>query len=278
MSWRIIVHGGAHPIAAHEEASNREGTLQALRAGIAILSRGGAALDAVEAAIVELENNPTFNAGRGAAANALGEVELSAAIMDGHDLSIGALASFRVFNPIKVARRLLPEAPVFLVGEGASAFAQRHGFERPPSAALLTKETKAMSDTVGCVAMDGGGHIVSGVSTGGLPGVLPGRIGDSPMPGCGYYADNAVGGVSLSGDGEYIARATLAALAMRELARGVPVALAACLSGLARVGGEAGVIAINAKGEVGWDHNGSHFAVALATDERAPEAYVSKHA
>jgi beta-aspartyl-peptidase (threonine type) len=276
VTWAIVVHGGAKEIAPEREEANRRGCLEALAAGRAVLEQGGSAVDAVEAAIRILETDPTFNAGYGSDLNADGEVEMDAALMDGSSLALGAVAAIQgVRHPISVARRMLTEPPTLLVGEGARRFAAAQGAELcepweliPPGPDGSEENKTHDHDTVGCVALDSSGRIAAGTSTGGLDDTLPGRVGDSPLPGCGFYADEQVGGVAFSGDGECIARALLAARVMQVLEGGQPpqAAAEASLIHLERVGGEAGGIVLDHLGRVGWAHNSSHFAVAWITD------------
>jgi L-asparaginase / beta-aspartyl-peptidase len=278
VTWAIVVHGGAKEIVPEQEDANRRGCLEAVSAGQAILARGGSAVDAAEAAIRILENDPTFNAGYGSDLNAAGEVEMDAALMDGSNLAIGAVAAIQgVRHPISVARRMLGEPPTLLVGEGARRFAAAQGIELCDPGELIPPRPDRSAqgphehDTVGCVALDSSGRIAAGTSTGGLDGTHPGRVGDSPLPGCGFYADDAAGGVAFSGDGECIARVLLAARVMQALERDqAPQAAAdASLAHLERVGGEAGGIVLDRLGRVGWAHNSSHFAVAWVTDAMA---------
>jgi L-asparaginase / beta-aspartyl-peptidase len=275
VTWAIAVHGGAKEIAPEREDANRHGCLAALAAGRVILEQGRSAVDAVEAAIQALESDPTFNAGYGSDLNADGVVEMDAALMDGSNLAIGAVAAIQgVRHPISAARRMLGEPPTLLVGEGARRFAAAQGIELCEPGELIPARPKGSErkaydhDTVGCVALDQSGRIAAGTSTGGLDGTLPGRVGDSPLPGCGFYADNAAGGVAFSGDGESIARVLLAACVMQALEGGQPpqTAVEASLTQLERVGGEAGGIVLDHLGRVGWAHNSSHFAVAWVTD------------
>jgi beta-aspartyl-peptidase (threonine type) len=275
--WALIVHGGAKEMQAGEEPANREGVLEAVAAGRQVLEAGGGAVDAVEAAIRAMEDRPVFNAGRGSAPNEAGQVEMCAGLMDGRNLATGAVGAIRhVRNPISVARQLLPEKEVILVGDGALLFARSRGFATASDEELLAEDDKETlaecHDTVGAVARDQGGNLAAGTSTGGLTGARVGRIGDSPLPGSGLYADNHVGAVSLSGDGESIARLALASRIMASLEEGAEIepALAAALAKLPGVGGAAGdggAIAIAKDGRVGWAHNSPHFAVALATSE-----------
>jgi beta-aspartyl-peptidase (threonine type) len=263
--WALMVHGGAKEIAPGEEDENRAGLAEAIAAGRAILEEGGAALDAVEASIRILEARPVFNAGYGSALNSAGEVEMCAAIMDGATLGIGAVGAVKgVRHPVSVARTMLPQEPILLAGEGAFMFARDNHAELCDPGELITEKQKQEQDTVGAVAIDLNGNLAAGTSTGGLTGALKGRMGDSPMPGCGYYADNHIGAVALSGHGEGIARIAAAAQIMGALDRDGPEpAIAKALSQMSRVGGDAGGIAIDKSGRMGWWHNSPDFAVAL---------------
>jgi beta-aspartyl-peptidase (threonine type) len=279
MEWLLAVHGGAKEIEPEEEKAHREGCRLALQAGRAVLERGGSALDAVEASVRALEADPTFNAGTGSALNADGEVEMCAALMSGIDLRIGAVGTIRgVRHPVGVARLVMEEErAILLAGEGARRFAAEKGAELCEPEDLIVEERRlalAAHDTVGAVARDRAGNLAAATSTGGLPGIRAGRMGDSALPGCGYYADNQVGAVALSGDGETIARLTVASGVMRALETEEPtMALEAALSRLPDLGGEGGGIAISARGEVGSWHNSSHFAFGVAT-ARDPEGQV----
>jgi beta-aspartyl-peptidase (threonine type) len=278
-TWAIIVHGGAKNIAPEQQDDHREGCLRAIAAGQGVLEAGGSAVAAVEAAVRALEANPIFNAGYGSVLNANGEVECDAAVMDGATLAVGGVAAVRTLrHPISVAVSMLPSTPVLLVGEGAEAFAREHGAELcAPGELAAARPGDPGCDTVGCVALDGDGNLAAGTSTGGLTGSLPGRVGDSPLPGCGLYADNAVGGVSLSGDGESLIRTTLAAHLVHKLEGADPdTAINAALARLAEVGGEAGLIVIDAQGRIGWNHNSAQFAVAHASTGRSAQAFVNR--
>ena len=268
--WAIIVHGGAKTIKDALHQRNRDGCLAAAQAGAALLREGGTALAAAEAAVRVLEDNPLFNAGFGSVLNADGEVEMDAAIMNGEDLSLGAVAGIRgVRNPVTLAAALLPAKPVLLAGEGAERFATEHGMTLCDPRDMLASERLASEyakahDTVGCVVLDMQGHIAAATSTGGLPGKHPGRIGDSPIPGSGLYADDRLGGVAFSGDGESILRTMLAAHVMHALtSHPAGTAAEAAMPQLGRVGGEAGAIVIDAAGRFGVAHNSDHFAIAL---------------
>ncbi|HEX8256236.1 MAG TPA: isoaspartyl peptidase/L-asparaginase family protein [Allosphingosinicella sp.] len=285
--WALIIHGGAKPWDPAEEGANRAGLAQALEAGRRVLAGGGSALDAVEASIRMLEDIAVFNAGHGSVPNAEGEVEMCSGIMDGRDLSAGAVGAIRqVKNPVSVARQLLAEKEVLLVGEGALMFAKERGAPLASDAELLAEEAKkemeGAHDTVGAVALDAGGNLAAGTSTGGLTGARVGRIGDSPLPGGGLYADNHIGAVSFSGDGETIARLALASRVMGSLKDGERVGQAIVkavelLPGTGGAGADGGGIGIAKTGEIGWAHNSEMFAVAVATsDGGEPGIYLKK--
>jgi len=286
--WALIVHGGAKPWDAGAEDANRDGVREAAEAGAAVLARGGSALDAVETAIRTLEDLPVFNAGRGSIPNEAGEIEMCAGMMDGRDLSAGAVGAIReVRNPIGVARQLLPEKEVLLVGDGALLFAKSKGAPLASEEELKAEGEKqsiaeGAHDTVGAVALDSGGNLAAGTSTGGIDGQKVGRIGDSPLPGSGLYADNHIGAVSFSGDGETIARLALAARIMASLEDGEEMehAIAKSVAKLPGTGGaeaDGGAIGIRKDGQIGWAHNSPMFAVALIESGMAePKAYIHK--
>jgi beta-aspartyl-peptidase (threonine type) len=286
--WALIVHGGAKPYDAAEDRANREGVRQALEAGATVLRKGGSAIEAVETAIRLLEDLPIFNAGHGSAPNEEGGIEMCAGLMDGRDLSAGAVGAIRqVRNPIAVARHLLSEKEVILVGEGALKFARDKGLPLASDEELRAEAGKQMAmegahDTVGAVALDMGGNLAAGTSTGGLSGQKVGRVGDSPLPGGGLYADNHIGAVSFSGDGETIARLALASRVMASLEDGEDIehAIAKSLAKLPGTGGaeaDGGGIGIGKDGRIGWAHNSPMFAVSLVTSEMAaPQVYLKK--
>jgi len=284
--WAVVVHGGAKTIAPELSARNRDGCAAAAAAAAAVLSHGGSAVAATEAALRRLEDDPVFNAGFGSVLNRDGEVEMDAAIMDGTTLAAGAVTGVRrVPNPARIARALLHEHAVLLAGEGAERFAIECGIPLCNAREMISNEALASEnvrthDTVGCVALDMQGALAAGTSTGGLPGKLAGRVGDSPLPGCGLLADDRAGAVAFSGDGESIIRTTLAAHVMHalELGRGAAAAAETALERLARVGGEAGVILIDPEGRIGIAHNSTHFALAVHTDSlEKPVAALARH-
>jgi beta-aspartyl-peptidase (threonine type) len=266
--WALIVHGGAKTIDAALFERNRHGCLAAAQAGALVLRSGGSAVLAAEAAVRRLEEDPVFNAGYGSVLNSDGEVEMDAAMMDGATLAVGGVAGVRrIRHPVSVARAMLEELPVLLAGEGAERFAADHGVELCAPEDMVSAEALASEkahDTVGCVALDTRGHLAAATSTGGLPGKHVGRIGDSPIPGAGFYADDLLGAAAFSGDGESILRTALAAGVMHSLENGsAEQAAAAAIRRLERVGGEAGVIVLDRQGRPGVAHNSEHFAVAL---------------
>ncbi|MDB5506813.1 MAG: peptidase t2 asparaginase 2 [Devosia sp.] len=281
--WALILHGGAKEIEPDEADAHRSGCLAAIEAGRAILAAGGGAVDAVEAAIRELESDPTFNAGYGAALNSDGEVEMCSGVMEGTGFNVGAVAVIKgVRHPVSVARAMLHEEPILLAAEGARRFAAEKRLELCNPADLIAPAARLRKngthDTVGCVALDQRGRMAAGTSTGGLDGCAPGRIGDSPVPGCGYYVDDQIGGVAFSGDGEHIARKMLAARVMHALASASPdEALLEAIDQVEAIEGEAGGILLTPDGRFAWHHNSRDFAVALESSEMSqPVAYTNK--
>ncbi|THF71476.1 asparaginase [Deinococcus sp. Arct2-2] len=292
-NWALILHGGAKEIQPEQEEANRRGCLAALAAGQQILETGGRALDAAEAVLRVLEDDPTFNAGFGSVPNADGQVEMDAALMEGKTLAVGAVAGIQgVRHPVSVARALLEETPTLLIGAGARRFAKQCFSDQgsaelcdpaemlSPQQAASEAAKRAGHDTVGCVVLDQFGDLVTGTSTGGLNGTLPGRVGDSPLPGCGFYADNTFGAVALSGHGEAISRLMLASRIMHGLERNaVQTAVSVALNHLSRLNtdkADAGAVALDARGNVGWDHRSPHFAVAYATSQQPAQVYLKR--
>ena len=285
MKFGMVIHGGAGTIERNQmttenEKAHREGLEQALKAGYAVLARGGSSLDAVEAAIRVLEDNPLFNAGKGAVFTHEGTNEMDASIMDGRTLSAGAVAGVKyIRNPISLARLVMEKSPhVMLYGEGAEAFAKKMGVKFVDQKYFYTDErwqslqkekTKKspapLSDkdrhgTVGAVALDKAGNLAAGTSTGGTTNKLFGRIGDSPIIGAGNYANNHTCAVSCTGDGEYFIR-TVAAYnvsAMMEY-KGIPLkkAAAAAIDKVGKLGGTGGLIAIDGEGDFAMPFNTS---------------------
>jgi len=268
----IIVHGGAGPIKDDSLAARLEGCKAAAIAGWKILGAGGSAIDAAEVAVADLEDNPLFNAGTGSTLNSLGQVEMDAAIMEGMSLRAGAVAAVQgIKNPIKLARRVLEDGRhVLIAGEGASLFARAVGFPECDPAVLIVEREKQRWDskhgTVGCVAFDCEGKLAAATSTGGIFNKLPGRVGDSPMIGCGTYA-NKFGAVSCTGYGEAIIRVLMARDAVQLLQEGIEPteAAAMALDNLEELtGSTAGLILIDARGRVGFGRNTTHMPVCYA--------------
>jgi L-asparaginase / beta-aspartyl-peptidase len=239
MKPSLIVHGGAWDIPDEAVEACKQGCLDALGDGWKILASGGTALDAVEAAVIALENNPVYDAGFGSHLNAEGKVECDAIVMDGATLRAGAAAGLqRIKNPIQLARAIYEKSPhMMLVAEGAEKFAKEKGIalckpEELVSEAEWEAYLKCSQDehaaehhrgheqgTVGAVALDGEGRLFAATSTGGTCCKLPGRVGDSPLIGCGCYADSVAGGVSCTGYGEAIMKIVMAKMAVDLLAR-----------------------------------------------------------
>jgi L-asparaginase / beta-aspartyl-peptidase len=275
--WRLVVHGGSgsmrpETIGAEQEKAARAGLEQALAAGGAILDRRERAIDAVEAAVRVLEEDSSFNAGRGSVLTASGCIELDAAIMDGNGRRAGAVAGLRTTRaPISLALHLLNDGPhVFLSGKGADEFAREAGFEQVANDWFEIPERRRQLDellaagefddeikygTVGAVAVDVDGHVAAATSTGGLTAKRWGRVGDSPLIGAGTYADDRSAAVSATGSGEYFIRAVAAhQLAERVRLGGETLqsALDAVLADIAGLGGKGGLIAVAPDGEAAW--------------------------
>ncbi len=321
----IVVHGGAYDIPTETHQAHMDGCRRAAEEGWTVLARGGPALDAVEAAVRVMEDDPTFDAGYGSFLNAAGEVELDAIIMDGRDLDLGAVAAVqRVRHPVTLARLVMTASEhALLAGAGAEAFARQHGLpvcsteellagrelERwraayasgnphawePFGGACPEQSRRAQggpfggacpeqsrgardrpsgivpSDTVGAVALDADGNLAAATSTGGTFNKLPGRVGDSPLVGCGAYADNRTGAVSATGLGEALMKVVIAKTACDFIASGMTAqqaadAAIAVLAG--RTTGEGGLIVLDRLGGVGIAHNTPYIAHAVITAGR----------
>jgi len=269
----IIVHGGAGPIKDDSLPARLAGCKAAALAGWKILERGGAVLDAVEAAVAVLEDNPLFNAGTGSTLNTLGKVEMDAAIMEGASLRAGSVAAVSgIRNPIKLARRILEDGRhVLFAGEGALLFAREVGFpECSPDSLIVESERRRWESkhgTVGCVAVDASGKLAVATSTGGIFNKLPGRVGDSPLIGCGTYADDH-GAVSCTGQGEAIIRVVLAKAAVDLLKNGLDSQSAAkqAIDLLAaKTESKGGLILIDRHGQIGYARNTTHMPVCAIT-------------
>lgn len=281
--YAIAVHGGAGTVSPDKltpelERDLRAGVSRALEAGHAVLRNAGSSLDAVVAAVRVLEDDPLFNAGRGAVFTSAGTNEMDAGIMDGSTLAAGAVGCVkRIRNPILLARAVMEKSPhVMFVGDGAEAFARQNGLEFVDEKYFFTEqrwealervraeEAKAgLSDqdrhgTVGAVALDQAGNLASATSTGGNTNKRPGRIGDTPVIGAGTYANNETCAVSATGDGEFFMRAVaghdLSALMKY---RGMKLAAAAetVIGNLGALGGTGGLIAIDRAGNIALSFN-----------------------
>ncbi len=296
----ILVHAGAWDIPAGERDAHQAGALAAVRLGFDLLRDGVSALDTVEAVVTLLEDDPALNAGTGSVLNRRGEAVLDASIMDGEDLRVGGVAAVRtILNPVRVARRVIEATrQVLLVGVGAEEFARQQGFEAiQPEELVVPREVTrlrehqarrrqhqarrrvaAPGDTVGAVALDREGRIAAAGSTGGTLGKRPGRVGDTPLPGAGLYADSEIGGVACTGWGEGIARLSMARAALARIEAGedpqqaARALLGACWS---RLGGTAGLLIVTPDARLvsawstprlarGWAHAGKKVAAAAA--------------
>ncbi|MEO7409882.1 MAG: isoaspartyl peptidase/L-asparaginase [Sphingomicrobium sp.] len=278
MNWTLMIHGGCGAmrpatLSPEHEMAARAGLEAALDAGEAVLTAGGSALDAVEAAARVLEEDPSFNAAHGSVLSAEGRCELDAAIMDGRDRTAGAVAGMTTTrSPISAARAAMEHSPhVLLTYDGADAFAREQGLEQVDNGWFVTPERQAQLakvmaaggkfdtdikyGTIGAVAVDVHGHVAAATSTGGLTAKRWGRIGDSPLIGSGTYADDRAAAVSATGLGEAFIRAVGAhQLAMRMMIGGenLQAALDAVLADVVALGGNGGLIAVAPTGEAAW--------------------------
>lgn len=292
----ILVHGGAWAIPDDLVEAHLSGVRDAAEAGWRALQGGGTALDAIEAAVLVMEDDEAFDAGRGSFLTRDGRVQLDALMMDGGTLRAGGVGCVEhIRNPIRAARKVLEESPhVYLVGQGAEAFAQEHGIQLCPNEELIipreverlrqaqAKEEAGKTheifasptrahDTVGAVALDEAGNIASATSTGGTLNKTPGRVGDSSLIGCGCFADNDSAACSTTGWGEPMMKLVLAKWAADQvLAGGDPaqVAPAAIHYLHRRLHGHGGIILLDAQGRFGLAHNTPRMAWAVRTAER----------
>ena len=260
----LVVHGGAGADPTDGPDELRAGVTAAVLAGWRVLTAGGRALDAVEAAVRVLEDHPRFNAGRGSVLTSDGTVEMDASIMEGDRLQCGAVAAVsRIANPVALARRVLDaDRHVLLVGEGAHTFARAAGMAECDPSTLVTERQRqrlathgASPGTVGAVALDRHGTVAAATSTGGVVGKHPGRVGDTALIGCGTYADSTLGGVSCTGSGEAIIRVVLARRAVDYLKEADDPGYAAkvAVDLLVEEGrGEGGLILVDWRGRVGY--------------------------
>jgi beta-aspartyl-peptidase (threonine type) len=290
----LVVHGGAWAIPDDMVEAHLNGVRNAAAAGWRALEKGGSALDAVEEAVVVLEDDETFDAGRGSFLNRDGKVQLDAFIMDGSTLRGGGVGCVeRLRNPVRAARKILSDSPhVYFVGEGAERFAAEHGIALCRNEDLVIpreierlREYQAQGsnhgndlfaptishDTVGAVALDRDGNIAASTSTGGTLNKAPGRLGDSSLIGCGCYADNLSAAASTTGWGEPIMKLVLAKWAADRVESGsLPewVAQEAMNYLKQRLNGHGGIILLDAQGRFGIAHNTPRMAWAFHTVQK----------
>ena len=312
----LVIHGGAWAMPDDMVDAHLNGVNNALAAGWRVLERGGTALDAVEEAVVIMEDDETFDAGRGSFLNRDGKVQLDALIMDGATLRTGGVGCVeRLRNPVRAARKILSESPhVYFVAEGAERFAAEHGIALcnnedliiPREVERLRKYQAAQSDpkragsqpdgndlfapathdptishdTVGAVALDRNGHIAAATSTGGTLNKAPGRLGDSSLIGCGCYANNESAAVSTTGWGEPIMKLVLAKwTADRIQAGNLPEwsAQEAMNYLQQRLNGHGGIIVLNPEGHIGIAHNTPRMAWAYRTIKKQEAGVVREN-
>jgi beta-aspartyl-peptidase (threonine type) len=274
MKYGMVIHGGAGTIerrsmSAENEKAHRQALEQSLKAGYDVLKNRGSSLDAVVAAVHVLEDNPLFNAGRGAVFTHEGTNELDASIMDGRTLKAGAVAGLQhIRNPISLARLVMEKSPhVMLDGAGAEAFAKQMGMPLVEQKYFYTDERwealqkvkslpspasdKDKHGTVGAVALDQAGNLAAATSTGGTTNKRFGRVGDSPIIGAGTYADNRTCAISCTGDGEYFIRAVVAhdiSAMMQYKSMPLEEAAQAAIDKVGKLGGTGGLVAIDKDG------------------------------
>ena len=282
--WKLVIHGGAGVIqrdklTPEKDAEIRAGLKLSLEAGSSILESGGSALDAVEAAVRVLEDDPNFNAGRGSVFTYDGRIEMDASIMDGRTRAAGAVTGVTATrNPISLARAVMEESQhVFLGGKGANDFSKIHGLEQAPPSYFETDFRRRQLDelkadkvsaleveykygTVGAVALDSAGHVAAATSTGGMTAKRWGRIGDSPLIGAGTYADDRACAVSATGWGEFFIRVGVAHEICARLRLGGLSAQAtadAVMADVKALGGDGGVIVVTPGGDMVYSFNTS---------------------
>ena len=281
-NWQLAIHGGAGVVEPGAltpamDAAYRASLNRALDAGAAVLRGGGASLDAVEAAVRVLEDDPLFNAGKGAVFTAEGRNELDASIMDGSNRKAGAVAGVtRTRNPVSLARAVMDKSPhVMLTGPGADTFSLQQGLEQVDPGYFRTEERwqqflrwrdKSTSildrthayGTVGAVALDQAGHLAAATSTGGLTGKRWGRVGDSPIIGAGTYAEDKICAVSATGTGEFFIRGSAARQVRDRMAwhrEGVQAAADNTIEDIGSLGGDGALIAMDSRGRVAFAMN-----------------------
>jgi L-asparaginase / beta-aspartyl-peptidase len=277
MVWSLVLHGGAGPVRGRSYEAEEAHMALVLKRGAAMLDDNVCALDVVTAMVIELEACGLHVAGKGASPNSNGAYELDAAIMDGTGRragGVGALVGY--VSPIGVARALMETSPhVLLVGEGAAAFAKSAGCEAvddpntyyTPAIKRAVEPGELAHGTVGAVARDTAGRLAAATSTGGLLNKTPGRIGDTPIIGAGTWADERVA-ISCTGQGEYFMRAAVAADVSARVRYGKQTLATACAGAIAdmeSLGGDGGLIAVDAMGNVATPYNSEGMKRAIAT-------------
>ncbi|MEM9071595.1 MAG: isoaspartyl peptidase/L-asparaginase [Myxococcota bacterium] len=284
MTPTVVVHGGAGRVDPARQDAHVAGCERAAAEGFAVLRGGGSALDAAQRAVEVLEADALYNAGIGGSLTAQGTLEFDAALMEGAALRVAGVCALPPFpHPIRVARSLYEaDHYVLLAGEGAAAFARAHGHEDASPDAMITERARARLEawregrvgegwaggTVGAVAVDAAGSLAAATSTGGTVGKPPGRIGDSPVPGAGTWADNESAACSATGIGEAILRIGLARSVCDAIRRGddAQTAAEASVAELASRGrGEGGLIVVSPHGDVGVARNTATMSYAVAT-------------
>ncbi|MGD0443143.1 MAG: isoaspartyl peptidase/L-asparaginase [Edaphobacter sp.] len=289
----LLIHGGAWAMPDDAIAAHEDGVSHALAVGYALLEKGASAVDAVEASVAVMEDDETFDAGRGSFLTQDGRVQLDALLMNGENLRTGGVACVEhLRNPIRAARLVLDKSPhVYFVGTGAERFARQHGMTLCDNTELVIPREQerlykaqaaeraglpdetfsgslASHDTVGAVALDAHGNIAAGTSTGGTLNKAPGRVGDSSLIGCGCYADNRTAAVSLTGWGEPIMKLVLGKWAVDRVAVGASpeqAAQEAIAYLFSRLSGHGGIILLGPDGRVGIAHNTPRMAWGLRT-------------
>lgn len=285
---RIVVHGGAGNIADEYKSNYRVGVREATKTGFELLEEGKSALDAVEQAVMSMEDNPTFNAGRGSVITLDEKIEMDAMIMDGKSLRIGGVMGLENYlHPISISRAILEnDRHIFYAGSGADTIAKKYGFnplslselvtertiqrfkkfkENPDNYSIFDPERREKYGTVGAVALDEKGFLASATSTGGILGKQPGRIGDTPIPGAGTYADDKIA-VSATGIGEDIIRSMLGLRIANhhKLNQDIQASTAQSLKEMfSLVGGVAGVIVLNQNADISALHSTRDLAFAF---------------
>lgn len=279
----VVVHGGAGDVPRAKRPVHAEGCKKAADGALAVLLETGDPIEASVRAVEILEDDPLFNAGTGACLTSAGTLELDASVMEGEQMTLGAVACLPPFsNPVRIAEAVRADGRhACYAGEGAARFAEEAGFARAEPAALITEAAKRRLEqvragradagwagsTVGAVACDARGRLAAATSTGGTVGKRPGRVGDTPIAGAGTWADDRAGACSATGIGEHIMRYALAKAACDLMRDGVPAAQAAeaAIAGFGeRIAGRGGIILVGPRGDAGVARNTATMSWAIA--------------